>query len=155
MASFKIDESVFDKLAEVLKKHNLGEIEYKSGDTKIKISAMGHNFVAAPTQAVAHQVSHQQQTLPVTESSTQCDDFSKHKGAVKSPMVGTCYMSPEPGASNFISLGDSVQEGQPILIIEAMKVMNLIKAPKTGKIIHIAVENSDPIEFGQLLVVIE
>lgn len=154
MAAFKIDESVFDKLAEVLKKHNLGEIEYKSGDTKIKISAMGNNFISVP-QNFAPQNSQQQSTVSVSESSTQCDDFSKHKGAVKSPMVGTCYMSPEPGANNFISVGDSVQEGQPLLIIEAMKVMNLIKAPKTGKIIHIAVENSDPIEFGQLLVVIE
>ena len=160
MASFKIDESVFEKLAEVLKKHNLSEIEYKYGDSKIRISAGGSN-ISSPVQFQQPLPVQQQAPVSVTteapaqESEPQEIDFSKHAGAVKSPMVGTCYLSSEPGVANFIALGDSVQEGQPLLIIEAMKVMNLIKAPKAGKIIHIAVANSDPIEFGQLLVVIE
>ena len=159
MASLKIDETVFDKLAEVLKKHNLSEIEYKNGDVKIRLLAGGTKTQMVKVDDVPVAVPQEELQTP-EESAEQTPaqevvDFSKHPGAVKSPMVGTCYLAPEPGAGNFVALGDSVQEGQPLLIIEAMKVMNLIKAPKAGKVIHIAVSNSDPIEFGQLLVVIE
>ncbi len=152
MPSLKIDEAVFDKLAEVLKKHNLSEIEYKQGETKIRLSAGG--------SVAQSRVLPVQETPSVVRSTEQAPkssegDIESHPGAVKSPMVGTCYLAPEPGAPNFISVGDSVQKDQPLLIIEAMKVMNLIKAPKAGKVTHIAVENADPIEFGQLLVVIE
>ena len=150
MASFKIDEAVFDKLAEILKKHNLTEVEYKDGDAKIRISAI-HSFAHTNTAFTAPP----QIEVKLEPSTNETIDFENHKGAVKSPMVGTCYMAPEPGAPNFISIGDTIQEGQPILIIEAMKVMNLIKSPKSGKVINIAVSNSNPIEFGQLLVVIE
>ena len=165
MASLKIDEDVFDKLAEVLKKHNLNEIEYKNGDVKIRLSAGVDNarggkvdvVVPEPATIAISQAEIQTPEKSVASASVSAnpEDFSTHPGAVKSPMVGTCYLAPEPGAGNFVALGDSVQEGQPLLIIEAMKVMNLIKAPKAGKVIHIAVSNSDPIEFGQLLVVIE
>ncbi|MDR3030884.1 MAG: acetyl-CoA carboxylase, biotin carboxyl carrier protein [Holosporales bacterium] len=151
MASFKIDESVFDKLAEILKKHNLTEIEYKDGETKIRMS-MANNSSSVDTIATLGQAP---KSISIEAGPPLPTDFSKHPGALKSPMVGTCYLAPEPGAVNFVSIGDSVQEGQPLLIIEAMKVMNLIKSPKAGKIIHVAVKNSDPIEFGQLLVVIE
>ncbi len=82
-------------------------------------------------------------------------DYGNHPGAVKSPMVGTCYLSPEPGVPTFVKTGDTVKKDQPLLIIEAMKVMNYIKAPKEGKIIHIAVEDAQPVEFGQLLMVID
>lgn len=163
MASLKIDESVFEKLAEVLKKHNLSEIEYKYGEAKIRISAINNNVPSSfqfqqPIAVPQHEIQSISDSTeaPIQEKAEPKEtDFSKHSGAVKSPMVGTCYLSSEPGAPNFVVVGDSVQEGQPLLIIEAMKVMNLIKAPKAGKIIHIAVANSDPIEFGQLLVVIE
>ena len=160
MASLKIDETVFDKLAEVLKKHNLSEIEYKNGDVKIRLLAGGNKTQTVKVDDVPVAVPQEELQTPEesaeqTPAQEEVVDFSKHPGAVKSPMVGTCYLAPEPGAGNFVALGDSVQEGQPLLIIEAMKVMNLIKAPKAGKVIHIAVSNSDPIEFGQLLVVIE
>ena len=154
MTSFKIDESVFDKLADILKKHNLSEIEYKDGDAKIRICA--HNNV--PTQVCSINTQEQQKTSGEIRSESQISeikDFSNHIGAIKSPMVGTCYTAPEPGSPNFIEVGDEVQAGQPILIIEAMKVMNLIKAPKSGKIIHVAVSNGDPVEYDQLLLVIE
>ncbi len=151
--ALKIDESVFDKLAEVLKKHNLTEVEYKYGDIKIKLSS--NNFSQSSVPITQQKTVIEEQTKPLENEPTKEKDYNKHPGAVKSPMVGTCYMASEPGASPFISLGDSVQEGQPLLIIEAMKVMNLIKSPKAGKVVHIAVSNSDPIEFGQLLVVIE
>lgn len=151
--ALKIDESVFDKLAEVLKKHNLTEVEYRYGDTKIRLSSnnFSQNFVPNTHQKTTNE------TVKIVEPEEEKTkkDYNSHPGAVKSPMVGTCYMASEPGASPFIMLGDSVQEGQPLLIIEAMKVMNLIKSPKAGKVVHIAVSNADPIEFGQLLVVIE
>lgn len=148
--SLKIDISVFDKLAEVLKKHKLTEVEYKYGDTRIRLSSnnFSPNFVPQP----APQIAKDETSSPLPEKK---QDYNSHPGAVKSPMVGTCYRASEPGAQPFISVGDSVQEGQPLLIIEAMKVMNLIKSPRSGKIIHIAVSNAEPIEFGQLLVVIE
>lgn len=151
--ALKIDELVFDKLAEVLKKHNLTEVEYKYGDTKIRLSSNNFSQNSAP---IIQQRTVIEESANVVEKKEQKEtDYNTHPGAVKSPMVGTCYMASEPGARPFIALGDSVQEGQPLLIIEAMKVMNLIKSPKTGKVIHIAVSNSEPIEFGQLLVVIE
>ncbi len=150
--ALKIDESVFDKLAEVLKKHNLTEVEYKYGDTKIRLSSSNCSQNSTP---IIQQKTVIEEQTKLIENEQKEKDYSNHPGAVKSPMVGTCYMASEPGASPFISLGDSVQEGQPLLIIEAMKVMNLIKSPKAGKVVHIAVSNSDPIEFGQLLVVIE
>ncbi|GHT89274.1 acetyl-CoA carboxylase, biotin carboxyl carrier protein [Alphaproteobacteria bacterium] len=154
MASFKIDEKIFDKLSEILKKHNLSEIEYKDGDVSIRISAYNaqHNVQNAAPQVI-------QQLPPATaqEESIQNEkiDYKLHPGALKSPIVGTCYLSPEPGSANFVSLGDDVLEGQPVLIIEAMKVMNYIKAHKSGKIVHIAVETGSPIEYAQLLLVID
>lgn len=151
--ALKIDELVFDKLAEVLKKHNLTEVEYKYGDTKIRLSSNNFSQNSAP---IIQQRTVIEESANVVEKKDQKEtNYNTHPGAVKSPMVGTCYMASEPGARPFIALGDSVQEGQPLLIIEAMKVMNLIKSPKAGKVIHIAVSNSEPIEFGQLLVVIE
>lgn len=151
----KIDESVFDKLAEILKKHSLTEVEYKYGDVKIRLSS--NNLPQGITQAPINIQPNDQQPAPTVKETQEeaPKDYKTHPGAVKSPMVGTCYMAPEPGAQPYIALGDSVQEGQPLLIIEAMKVMNLIKSPKAGKVVHIAVSNGDPIEFGQLLVVIE
>ncbi len=153
MSSLKIDESTIDKLAEILKKHELSEIEYKDGDIKIKISSSNQatGMVCAPN--MIHQSF--TENLNVTTEATKEIGYENHKGAIKSPIVGTCYMAPEPGAPSFVSIGDVVQEGQPLLIIEAMKVMNLIKSPRAGKIIHIAVSNTDPVEFDQLLMVIE
>ncbi len=157
MASFKIDESVFDKLAGILKKHELSEIEYVDGDVKIRI-ASSSNKVCENIRFVDNNNSssqNKQNTDVNIIDNNNTDNLLNHKGALKSPMVGTCYLSPEPGAKPFVMVGDNVQEGQPVLIIEAMKVMNLIKAHKSGKIIHIAVNNAEPIEFGQLLLVIE
>jgi acetyl-CoA carboxylase biotin carboxyl carrier protein len=152
MAFFKIEEAVFDKLAEILKKHNLSEIEYKKKTLQIRITATSNKDLnkCDATPQVTSIVEKPVEQVVVTEV-----NYDNHSGAVKSPMVGTCYMAPEPGAPNFVNVGDFVQEEQPLLIIEAMKVMNLIKAPKSGKIIHISVTNTAPVEFNQLLMVIE
>ena len=82
-------------------------------------------------------------------------EFASHPGAVKSPMVGTAYLSAQPGSPAFVRVGDTVSAGQPLLIIEAMKVMNQIKAPKAGKVARILVADGNPVEFGQVVVVLE
>ena len=84
-----------------------------------------------------------------------CIRDSNHPGALKAPMVGTAYVSAEPGKAPFIRLGDTVSNNQPLLIIEAMKVMNTINAPKEGKVVFIGFEDGQPVEFEQLLVIIE
>jgi acetyl-CoA carboxylase biotin carboxyl carrier protein len=154
MAAFKIDEEIFDKLAEILEKHQLGEVEYQSGNFKIRIAAR-HNTIAqhaavtVPPESAA--------VLPPRTHTNEKEEpnLAQHPGALTSPMVGVCYMAPEPSAPNFVAIGDEVREGQPVLIIEAMKVMNLIKTQKSGKVTHIAVKNGEPVEYGQLLLVIE
>jgi acetyl-CoA carboxylase biotin carboxyl carrier protein len=154
---FKIDESIFDKLAEILKKHELKEIEYQQGDIKIRILGKRDREYQHPVYVPKMDlpVNHEDQKVIVKSQEDNPVNFGEHQGAMKSPMVGTCYLAPEPGAQNFISVGDTVQEGQSILIIEAMKVMNLMKAQRSGQVIHIAVKSGDPVEYGQLLLVIE
>lgn len=151
MSELKIDEVVFDKLVKILKKHGLSELEYQDGETRIKISTATSQVQNIASIEQVSKISSKSLEL-ATENG---QDLALHEGALKSPMVGTSYMAPEPGASDFVALGQIVQKGDPVLIIEAMKVMNLIKAHKSGKIIHIAVTNCSPIEYGQLLVVIE
>jgi acetyl-CoA carboxylase biotin carboxyl carrier protein len=100
---------------------------------------------AAAPMAVAHAAA-----APATPA-----DLSSHPGAVKAPMVGVVYFSPEPGAPSFIKVGDVVSEGQTLLLIEAMKTFNPVKAPRAGKVTHLLVENSAPVEYGEALVIIE
>ncbi len=96
-------------------------------------------------------------TAPAPLASTEgtADNLAKHPGAVLSPMVGTIYLTPEPGAPPFVTVGDSVALGQTVLIVEAMKTMNPIPAPRAGKVTRILVENQSPAEFGQVLMLIE
>ena len=149
----KLDEAIFDKLAEILKKHELSEIEYKDDDVKIRLTRGTSSVQEVRVKEVPEPVAISKTVAPQVPEVKK--DWADHTGAVKSPMVGTCYLAPEPGAQNFVVLGDMVQKEQPLLIIEAMKVMNLIKAPRDGKIVHVAVSNAEPVEYGQLLVVIE
>ncbi len=172
------DVSYIKKIVKILKDNNLAEIKYETNEVEIKVVAQTNvqpiNSVPAsqpsPFGSVSQSVIVPQinptspsisipQAPDVTSSSANKKaihtDYSKHPGAIKSPMVGTCYLSPEPGAPKFIEVGNFVKKDQPLLIIEAMKVMNYIKAPKDGKIVYIAVEDAQPTEFGQLLLVIE
>ena len=105
--------------------------------------------VAAPAKAQATT------GAAASSESAPAEDPATHPGAVKSPMVGTAYLSPEPGAAAFIKVGDTVSEGQTLLIVEAMKTMNPITAPRAGKITQIIVQNEQPVEFDQPLVIIE
>ncbi|MDR2459128.1 MAG: acetyl-CoA carboxylase, biotin carboxyl carrier protein [Holosporales bacterium] len=158
----EVDEGVFDKLADVLKRHDLGKIEYRNGEVVIKMTRSSLEGYTHRNGRPRDTVTNMQDTegsiiadAVTQQSNASVHDFSGHPGALKSPIVGTCYLTPEPGAANFVAVGDNVQEGQPMFIIEAMKVMNLIKAQKAGKVIHIALSNASPVEYGQLLAVIE
>jgi acetyl-CoA carboxylase biotin carboxyl carrier protein len=151
-SGMNVDTALVRELAELLGETGLTEIEVEDGERKIRVSrgggvaAMPAMFApsaaapAAPTAAPA----------PAPEAAPAAD----MAGALKSPMVGTVYLAAEPGADNFVKVGDSVKEGDTLLIVEAMKVMNPIAADKAGTIKAILVENAQPVEFDQPLVVI-
>ncbi|MBU6371613.1 MAG: acetyl-CoA carboxylase biotin carboxyl carrier protein [Alphaproteobacteria bacterium] len=156
-----IDPELVRELAGILKDSGLSEIEVEHGELKLRL-ARGAPVAAAPmayapapgyapayAPAPAH-VAH----APAPEPAKPAD-LRAHPGAVLSPMVGTAYLSPEPGASAFIKVGDTVSEGQTLLIVEAMKTFNPIPAPRAGKVTQIIVTDAQPVEFGEALVVLE
>lgn len=148
MANFDIDGDLIRKLADLLRETGLNEIEFAEGDKSLRVSrgapaASAHVVHAAAPAAAAPALA----AAPVKGA--------PHPGAVTSPMVGTAYSSPEPGAAPFARVGDTVKAGQTILIIEAMKVMNPIKAPRGGTVTEVLIEDGQPVEFGEVLMVIE
>jgi acetyl-CoA carboxylase biotin carboxyl carrier protein len=150
----KVDSDLIRQLAELLDASNLTEIEVEDGDRRIRVA---RTLTAAPAQfaampAVAPVAAAAPSAAPAVETAPTGGD---HPGAVKSPMVGTVYLSPEPGAAQFIAEGTQVKAGDTLLIVEAMKVMNPITAPKAGRVAKLLVENAQPIEFDQPLVIIE
>ena len=145
----KIDDEIIRRLAEIMKDNDISELEYKVDAISITIKKTSTVSEYLP-QITQHQI------LPYENKSEEKKVIEAPKGtSVNSPMVGTCYLAPEPGAQKYVTVGDVVQKDQPLLIIEAMKVMNLIKSPVSGKVIKIAVSDAEPVEYGQLLVVIE
>ena len=149
-----IDSKLVRELAELLGETGLSEIEVEDGDRKIRVARM---ISAAPVASVAVPVgvaplAAPAAAAPATPATPAAPSLAN---AVKSPMVGTTYLSPEPGAAPFISIGSAVKIGDPLLIIEAMKVMNPITAERAGKVAAILVEDGQPVEFDQPLVVIE
>ena len=148
----KISEDAVQKLAKILKETDLSEIEYKTEKVKIRVA---RNIVIEKNMPVTQGVSQTADVKHQEADQSKKIDSKQHPGAVKSPMVGTVYLSPEPGAEPFIKKGDMVKKGQTLLIVEAMKVMNPIKASKPGKVIEICVEDAAPVEFNEPLVVIE
>ncbi|MBK8008726.1 MAG: acetyl-CoA carboxylase biotin carboxyl carrier protein [Rhizobiales bacterium] len=145
----QVDPSLVRNLAELLNETGLTEIEVQNGSQRVRVSRGATAVAAAPVAAVA--------AAPRPAASVEASEtnFSNHPGAVTSPMVGTAYRSPEPGARPFVDVGDSVKEGQTLLIVEAMKTMNAIPATKSGKVTHVLIEDGMPVEFGQPLVVVE
>ena len=158
------DVAFIQALAELLNQNDLAELsvkrEYGENDSlNVRVSkyvappapvayaAAPAALAAAPAAAVSAPAA-----APAAAASS---DPSSHPGAVSSPMVGTCYLSPEPGAAAFISVGDQVKEGQTLLIIEAMKTMNHIPSPRAGTVKRILVEDGTPVEFGAPLLIIE
>jgi acetyl-CoA carboxylase biotin carboxyl carrier protein len=144
------------KLIELLEESGIAEIEINEGEESVRISRYGSNPpAAAPAQyAAAPAPAPVVQAAPATASESKEDNVpSGH--AVKSPIVGTFYTAPSPGAKSFVEVGDTVNEGDTICIIEAMKILNQIEADESGKIKAILVENGQPVEFGQPLIIIE
>jgi acetyl-CoA carboxylase biotin carboxyl carrier protein len=138
------DAKLIRTLAAVLTETGLTEIEYAIGDRRIRIARAPTGPVPAPTPTIAAA---SPAALPPTSA--------EFPGAVKAPMVGTAYLAPQPGESPFVRLGDIVTEGQPLLIIEAMKVMNEIRAHRPGRIAQILVADAQPVEYGAILMLIE
>ena len=151
--SSKSETKLVKELADILDASGLAEIEYETEAVSIRLSrvtgAMPVAAVAPPVAAPAAAPA----AAPVAEAPSS--NLASHPGAVTSPMVGTVYTSPEPDAPAFISEGDTVKAGQTLFIVEAMKVMNPITAPKAGKISTILVQNAQPVEFGEALVIVE
>ena len=161
-SSLSKEAKLTSELAAILDDRNLTDIEVETEAMSVRVSRTppAQTMVAAaPTATVAPAAAPAAPApaaAPAGETAPSNDaDLSAHAGAVKSPMVGTYYEAAEPGAPAFVKVGDSVKAGQTLCIIEAMKVMNPITAPSAGKVTHIACENGQPIEFEQLLLVIE
>ncbi|MGB0341865.1 MAG: acetyl-CoA carboxylase biotin carboxyl carrier protein [Parvibaculales bacterium] len=148
------------ELAELLDATSLTEIEVETDGLRIRVA---RDMLAAPVTAYVPP----QAQAPVAPVAAPAEpaaeaapadtgaDLAAHPGAVKSPMVGTAYLSSEPGAAPFVKPGDSVSEGQTLLIVEAMKTMNAIPAPKSGTVSQIIVGNEQPVEFGEVLIIID
>jgi acetyl-CoA carboxylase biotin carboxyl carrier protein len=151
------DLELVSSLAEILNKTGLTEIEIDRRGTKFRV-AKTITAMAAVSASPPPAVHNHMHVAPVAEPAAPAaakGTSGDHPGAVKSPMVGTVYMAPSPGTPNFIEVGAMVKDGQTLLIIEAMKTMNQIHAPRSGKITHIFVDNGHPVEYGEPLVVIE
>lgn len=149
--SMNVDLDIVRELAGILDGAGLSEIEVEDGDRKIRVSRGGSGGVSAPVHAVAAPAPMPAPAVAAEAAPPPADD---HAGAQKSPMVGTAYLAPDPEAANFVSVGDTVAAGDTVLIIEAMKVMNPISAESAGTVKAILVENGQPVEFDQPLVVI-
>lgn len=139
------DAELIRTLAALLNETGLTEIEYAIGDRRIRIARVPGGSGPAPTTPAVAALS------PPPAPAAPVD----HSGAVKAPMVGTVYLAPQPGDPPFVRLGDAVTDGQPLLIIEAMKVMNQIRAHRPGRIAQILVADAQPVEYGAILMLIE
>jgi acetyl-CoA carboxylase biotin carboxyl carrier protein len=144
-----IDRELIHELTKLLDETGLTEIEIEQGGQRVRVAR--NVTVAAPAPAQRLEAP----TQPAAEAAGAPLDLSKHPGVVISPMVGTAYVSPEPGAKPFIEIGSQVKAGDTLLIVEAMKTMNQIPAPRGGTVIQILFEDGQPVEFGEPLVIVE
>ncbi|HUZ62184.1 MAG TPA: acetyl-CoA carboxylase biotin carboxyl carrier protein subunit [Acetobacteraceae bacterium] len=148
MSSLPFDAEAIRQLAAILSETGLTEIEIAESDRRIRIARM-----AAPVAAVALPPAPAAAAAPAIEIAPVAD--AAHPGAVTSPMVGVAYLSAEPGAAPFVTVGQSVAAGQTLLLIEAMKTFNQIKAPKAGTVARILVQAGAPVEYGEALMILE
>lgn len=153
---FLIDGDAVRNLAQLLNETNLSEVEYQMGTQRIRVSRQSGGQVvamqtaAAPVQQAAPVV----QAAPIAAPETAPTPQAAAGETVKSPMVGTAYLKPEPGAEPYVKVGDTVKAGQTLLIVEAMKVMNPIKSPRDGKVVEVIVSDGSPVEYGAPLLVL-
>ena len=149
LAKQEIDHELIRALAKLLDETGLTEIEFERGGQRVRVARQGPAAVAVAPLVRPATV----EATPLPSGGTV--DPSKHPGVVTSPMVGTCYRAPEPGARPFVEVGARVRAGDPLLIVEAMKTMNQIPAPRAGTVIQILIEDGHPVEFGEPLMIIE
>ena len=151
MSKFDVDEALVRKLAQLLKDTGLSEIEFESEGKRIRVNSgrISTTMSGSVDSAVIQTAAAAPAPAPAAKSE------GPPAGALTSPMVGTAYLSPEPGAQPFVKPGDRVNKGQTVLIIEAMKVMNPILAPTAGVVKEILVADGQPVEFGEALLVIQ
>lgn len=155
--AMNIDKDAIRELAELLNETSLTEIEVADGDRKIRVARTATTVAHMPaaTQAPIFPINDPGAPQQATHNIAHPVSAANHPGAVISPMVGTAYLAAEPGKPPFASVGQTVKAGDTLLIIEAMKVMNPIKAEKGGKVTQILIEDARPVEFGDVLMVIE
>ena len=147
----EIDSQLIEELSRLLETNNLTEIEVQSGDQRVRVARQSQSVVAAAAAPRAATTAGGAPAAP----DAPVDDVSKHPGVVASPMVGTAYRAPEPGAKPFCDVGSVVKAGDTLLIVEAMKTLNQIPAPKDGTVVQILFEDAQPVEFGEPLMIIE
>ena len=140
----KIDKKLIKELVDNLKEFNLTELEYQDGQTKIKVSKASKGLESFKTGAV---VSPNKSVLKNSEDSEGT--------RIKSPIIGTAYLAPEPGAKKFIEIGNKIKKGQTVMIVEAMKTMNHVPSSSDGEVKKILVEDGQPVEFGQTLLILK
>ncbi len=140
----KIDKKLIKELVENLKEFELTELEYQEGQTKIKVSKASKGIELGQTSSVVSP------NKSVLKSSDESEGIR-----VKSPIIGTAYLAPEPGAKKFVEVGDKIKKGQTIMIVEAMKTMNHVPSTSDGEVKKILIEDGQPVEFGQTLVVLK
>ena len=140
----KIDKKLIKELVDNLKEFELTELEYQDGQTKIKVSKASRAVEQIKTSAVVSQ------NKAVLKSSDESDGIR-----IKSPIIGTAYLAAEPGAKKFVEVGDKIKKGQTVMIVEAMKTMNHVPSSSDGVVKEICIDDGQPVEFGQTLIVLE
>ena len=140
----KIEKKLIKELVDNLKEFNLTELEYQDGQTKIKVSRTVRGVDQTKSNAVVSQ-------NKAVLNNSETDEGIR----VKSPIIGTAYLAPEPGAKKFVKVGDKIKKGQTVMIVEAMKTMNHVPSTNDGEVLKVLVEDGQPVEFGQTLVIIK
>ena len=140
----KIDKKLIKELVDSLKEFDLTELEYQDGPTKIKVSKASKAIEQIKTSAIVSA------NKSVLKSSDESEGIR-----VKSPIIGTAYLAPEPGAKKFVEVGDKIKKGQTVMIVEAMKTMNHVPSTADGEVKKILIEDGQPVEFGQTLIILE
>ena len=140
----KIDKKLIKELVDNLKEFELTELEYQDGQTKIKVSKASKGIEIGKTSTIVYP------NKSVLKTSDDSDGVR-----VKSPIIGTAYLAPEPGAKKFVEIGDKIKKGQTIMIVEAMKTMNHVPSTSDGEVKKILIEDGQPVEFGQTLILLK
>ena len=150
MPPFEIDEASIRRLAALLEETGLGEIEYAEGERRIRVTGRGGTAIL-PAPVPTHTAP----SRPETPEEAPEDSDKEAEGAVVAPMVGTVYLSPEPGSPPFVQIGDTVDAGDTLVLIEAMKTFNPVRSPRAGRVVRVLVSDAAPVEYGEALIILE